>query len=61
MMSSRRSLWRDFLSETVVDGEGIGKAEGEVTQEEMFVDSFLEETVSTRVAVNGNKIQVQNC
>ena len=49
-----------LLSETVVDGEGIGKAQGEVNQEEMFVDSFLEETVS-REAVNGHKIQVHNC
>ena len=37
-----------LLSETVVDGEGIGKPEGEVTQEEMFVDSFLEETCTQR-------------
>ena len=49
-----------LLSETVVDGKGIGEVEGEVTQEEMFVDSFLEETVC-REAFDSHTFQVQNC
>ena len=40
-----------LLSETVVDGEGIGKPEGEVTQEEMFVDSFLEQIVNCQTTL----------
>ena len=40
-----------LLSETVVDGGGVGKSEGEVIQEEMFVDSFLEQIVNCQTTL----------